>query len=156
MIDGKEYSAGTLVLLTGRNLDHQDNMIRDLDSIAINAKVEILGVNSSVTEKGPDPGSMQYVLTVKKPEVAMLVGPPVHAYSAGELWFLFDRETELLVSGYASKENLGRLAGKIAVGVVPMGKGKIVYILDNTQFRMFWRGPSRMVQNAVMLLPEPD
>jgi actin-like ATPase involved in cell morphogenesis len=64
--------------------------------------------------------------------------------------------TKLLVSGYASKENLGRLAGKIAVGVVPMKEGKVVYIMDNTQFRMFWKGPSRMVQNAVMLLAEPE
>ena len=64
--------------------------------------------------------------------------------------------TKLLVSGYASKENLGRLSGKIAVGVVPQKKGKVVFMMDNTQFRMFWRGPSRMIQNAVMLLSERD
>ncbi|MFP4090970.1 MAG: hypothetical protein ACLFT3_11750 [Cyclobacteriaceae bacterium] len=29
----------------------------------------------------------------------------------------------------------------------------VVFLIDNTQYRMFWRGPSRMVQNAVMLLP---
>lgn len=59
---------------------------------------------------------------------------------------------ELLVAGYASDENLEHLAGKSFAGVLPMGKGKIVYLLDNTQYRMFWRGPSRMMQNAVMLL----
>ena len=62
--------------------------------------------------------------------------------------------TKLLVSGYASSENLGKLSGKVSVGVIPMNKGKVVFLVDNTQFRMFWRGPSRMIQNAVMLLSE--
>jgi hypothetical protein len=60
---------------------------------------------------------------------------------------------ELLASGYVAKDNLEHLAGHVFAGVVPMGKGKIVLFTDNTQYRMFWRGPSRMMQNAVMLLP---
>lgn len=60
---------------------------------------------------------------------------------------------QLLASGYASESNLKHLAGKTFAGVVPMQKGKIVYLVDNTQYRMFWRGPSRMMINAVMLLP---
>ncbi len=58
----------------------------------------------------------------------------------------------LLVAGYANLENRTHLAGKIFAAVQPIGQGKIVYLLDNTQYRMFWRGPSRMMQNAVMLL----
>jgi len=58
----------------------------------------------------------------------------------------------LLASGYASQANLDRLAGNVFAGVQPIGKGKVVFLLDNTQYRMFWRGPSRMMQNAVMLL----
>jgi hypothetical protein len=34
-----------------------------------------------------------------------------------------------------------------------MGEGQVVFLVDNTQYRMFWRGPSRMMQNAVMLVP---
>jgi hypothetical protein len=34
-----------------------------------------------------------------------------------------------------------------------MGRGQVVMLLDNTQYRMFWIGPARFVQNAVMLLP---
>ncbi len=59
---------------------------------------------------------------------------------------------KLLASGYAPKENLEHLAGKTFAAVQPLGAGKIVYLLDNTQYRMFWRGPSRMMQNAVMLV----
>ena len=62
-------------------------------------------------------------------------------------------EKQLWVAGYASKENLKHLAGNVFAAVLPMGKGKLVFLLDNTQYRMFWRGPSRMMQNAVMLLP---
>ena len=61
-------------------------------------------------------------------------------------------QNELLASGYASNENLNHLSGNAFAAVKKMGKGKIVFFLDNTQYRMFWRGPSRMMQNAVMIL----
>lgn len=59
----------------------------------------------------------------------------------------------LLVAGYASKENLNYLAGTSFAGVQKFGEGKLVYLVDNPHYRMFWRGASRMMQNAVMLLP---
>ncbi len=58
----------------------------------------------------------------------------------------------ILASGYAASDNLKRMAGNAFAGVQPMGQGKVVLLLDNTQYRMFWRGPSRMMQNAVMLV----
>ncbi len=58
-----------------------------------------------------------------------------------------------LVSGYASQENLQQMAGKSFAGTVEMGEGQVVFLVDNTQYRMFWRSPSRMMQNAVMLVP---
>ncbi|MBO6587006.1 MAG: hypothetical protein JJ953_12935 [Gracilimonas sp.] len=60
---------------------------------------------------------------------------------------------EVLASGYASEENKEKAAGKAFAAVENMGSGKVVFLLDNTQYRMFWVGPTRMVQNAVMLLP---
>ena len=60
---------------------------------------------------------------------------------------------QLLAAGYASAENLNALAGKTVAAVMPVERGKIVYLVDNPVFRMFWMGPSRMLQNAVMLLP---
>ncbi|MDZ7805782.1 MAG: hypothetical protein U5K71_01535 [Gracilimonas sp.] len=62
-------------------------------------------------------------------------------------------EGEVLASGYASDENKENAKGKAFAAVQNMGSGKVVFLLDNTQYRMFWVGPSRMVQNAVMLLP---
>ncbi len=60
---------------------------------------------------------------------------------------------EVLASGYASEENKEKAAGKAFAAVQNMGRGQVVFLLDNTQYRMFWVGPARMVQNAVMLLP---
>ena len=60
---------------------------------------------------------------------------------------------ELLTAGYASTANLERLAGKTFAGVQRIGEGKVVYLLDNPHYRMFWRGTSRMMQNAAFLLP---
>ncbi|MEZ4986419.1 MAG: M14 family zinc carboxypeptidase [Saprospiraceae bacterium] len=60
---------------------------------------------------------------------------------------------DLLIAGYASRENVEMLAGKTFAGVQPVGDGQIVYLVDNPHFRMFWRGHSRMLQNAAMLLP---
>lgn len=66
----------------------------------------------------------------------------------------YHRDAEkLAVAGYASQENLEHLAGTSFAGVVTMGQGKVVFLLDNPHYRMFWRGPSRMMQNAVMILP---
>ncbi|WP_020567290.1 M14 family zinc carboxypeptidase [Neolewinella persica] len=61
--------------------------------------------------------------------------------------------TKLLASGYASQPNLDSLAGKTWAGIRNVGRGKIVYFMDNPHYRMFWRGPSRMMQNAVMVVP---
>ena len=60
---------------------------------------------------------------------------------------------KLLAAGYASQENLESLAGNTFAAVKPLGSGNVVVLLDNTQYRMFWRGPSRMMINAVMLMP---
>lgn len=64
-----------------------------------------------------------------------------------------DNSSDLLASGYASQENLEKAAGNVFAGVVSMGSGQVVLLSDNTQYRMFWRGPERLMINAVMLVP---
>ena len=61
--------------------------------------------------------------------------------------------SQLLASGYASQENIGKAAGNVFAGVASMGSGKVVLLTDNTQYRMFWRGPERLMINALMLVP---
>ena len=65
----------------------------------------------------------------------------------------YDRDAaELLASGFASAENQEKLAGKTFASVQQIGSGKVILLLDKTQYRMFWLGPTRMLVNAVMLM----
>lgn len=312
------FSPGSLIILKGRNLSHSDVIDEDMNAIATDAKVKIVGLNSGRMMSGNDLASRKSNV-LKQPRVALMVESPFSTYTCGQLYFLFDQETELPVervrtsilkqtsfpklgsrygyadlndydvlilpgggnnlsklfgeeeqkqlkawiqnggtvvatesatdfftkgkskitdvqlssvpkdsshaakylkyseretyrglkrtpgtalnghldvshplafglkdkvysltfrnngikpspslqtvghydmdvsklraSGYISKKNLNLLKGNAFAAVQPLGQGKIVYLTDNTQYRMFWRGPSRMMQNAVMLIP---
>lgn len=66
----------------------------------------------------------------------------------------YDKDPDrLLVAGYARRAHLERLAGMAFAGVESIGRGQVVLLADNTQYRMFWIGPSRLMQNAVLLMP---
>ncbi len=64
-----------------------------------------------------------------------------------------DRSDNMFVAGYLPEMNAKNLSGKSGAGVARIGRGKIVYLIDNTHYRMFWRGPSRMMKNAILLMP---
>lgn len=311
---GTTYSRGSLIVLIGRNYSKKDSIEDDMERIAKEASVEIIGFDTGRMDEGIDLASRDSQ-PVDKPKVALMVDSPFSSYTAGQIWFLFDRWTEfgisrirtdalggldiseydvlvmpgswggiggaidstaqaklkswvqaggtlvategtaaffskdqsgftsvelvkeeevdedeadsisgidpeaytryearedssglkripgsafqgmidnshplafglndqlyslkfsdealvpstdwqtvgyyskdpesLLVSGYASQENLDKISGHAFAGVVEMGSGKVVFLLDNTQYRMFWVGPARLMQNAVMLL----
>ena len=59
----------------------------------------------------------------------------------------------LVAAGYVPAAAADNLAGNTWAGVRTLGEGKIVYLIDNPHYRMFWRGPSRLMQNAVMIVP---
>ncbi len=67
-------------------------------------------------------------------------------------WYAANPE-EVLISGYASGENTRRIAGHAFAAVQTSGSGRVVLLVDNTQYRLFWVGPARLVQNAVMIMP---
>ena len=313
----KTFSAGSLIVLLGRNLYHKDRIDLEIKEIAQNSGVEIIGFNTGRVTTGMDLANGRNV-PINQPKVALLVEPPFNLYTAGQIYFLFDWQTglpidrikattlqqsstpkfgsnlrgvdlkdydvlilpdggsglaklfekealnqiknwvneggtliategavsfftnelsdftdislkkypkdsslmaqflpygqrtayegkkripgtalnaridithplgfglkeelytlkfgtdalipnialetvgsynklnKLNVSGYASTENLSHLAETTFAGVETLGSGKIVYLIDNTQYRMFWMGPSRMMQNAVMQIP---
>ena len=54
-----------------------------------------------------------------------------------------------LLSGYISEENLSLLKGSVPFKVVRKGKGKIILITDNTNFRAFWYGTNRILMNSI-------
>ncbi len=53
------------------------------------------------------------------------------------------------LSGYISDENEARLAGTPSVMADRLGGGSVVLLIDNPNFRGFWRGTTRLFLNAV-------
>lgn len=309
----RAFSAGTLIVLMGRNQERVATVAQDMQRIAEEAGVEIVGMGTGRMASGIDLASRDS-RPIKRPKAALMVDSPFSSYTAGQLWYLFDKETELgvtrlrtdaldniklsdydvlilpgggnlssvldsaqverlktwireggtlvatensalfltkdrsgltnvertdaqkpkkkdeettepdpsvytayaaredssgleripgsalrarldathplafglrdhlyslkfitdalepsddlqtvgyydqdpntlLAAGYASQENLRKLSGKAFAAVQSMGQGKVVFLVDNTQYRMFWIGPARLMQNAVMLMP---
>ncbi|PQB03915.1 M14 family metallopeptidase [Aureitalea marina] len=54
-----------------------------------------------------------------------------------------------LLSGYISEENLDQLSGTVPFKTRGMGRGKVVYFTDNTNFRAFWYGTNKLLMNAI-------
>ncbi len=57
---------------------------------------------------------------------------------------------EPLLSGYVSAENLARLSETASVIVERNGKGTVVLMADNLNFRGYWYGTNRVFMNAIM------
>ena len=54
-----------------------------------------------------------------------------------------------LLSGYISEENLSLLKDSAPFKIIRKGKGKIILITDNTNFRAFWYGTNRILLNSI-------
>ena len=54
-----------------------------------------------------------------------------------------------LMSGYISEENISLLKNSVPFKVIKSGKGKILLMTDNTNFRAFWFGTNRILLNML-------
>ncbi len=54
-----------------------------------------------------------------------------------------------LLSGFASEDNQRRVAGMAAVVALPVGRGAVVAMTDDPNYRGFWYGGNRLFFNAV-------
>ena len=62
--------------------------------------------------------------------------------------FIYNQK-EPLMAGYCSDENVERFKGAASVVVYPVGRGRIILISDNPNFRGFWYGSRRIMNNAI-------
>ena len=56
-----------------------------------------------------------------------------------------------LLSGYISNKNLELMKNAVPLQIFNYGKGKIIALTDNTNFRAFWYGTNRILTNAIFL-----
>ena len=61
----------------------------------------------------------------------------------------------LVVSGFTWPDNTARLLkGTTWAAVENQGSGRVVLFLSDPLFRAFWRGPARMLTNAILIGPQ--
>jgi hypothetical protein len=87
--DGKKFDRGTILLPVAgqdRNPDQIEYLIQE---IIAQDGIDVYAFNTGLDFTGSSLGSGSF-LTLKKPEVAMIVGDGVSATSAGEIWHLLD------------------------------------------------------------------
>ena len=54
-----------------------------------------------------------------------------------------------LLSGYISNKNLSDLKNTSMCKIGNIGRGKVIYFTDNTNFRAFWYGTNKLLMNAI-------
>lgn len=54
-----------------------------------------------------------------------------------------------LLSGYISNKNLSLLQETVPFKTSRLGRGRVIYFTDNTNFRAFWYGTNKLLANAV-------
>ncbi|RDK86924.1 M14 family zinc carboxypeptidase [Marinirhabdus gelatinilytica] len=54
-----------------------------------------------------------------------------------------------LLAGYISKPNLEELKNTVPFKTERLGRGRVVYFTDNTNFRAFWYGTNKLLMNAI-------
>ena len=115
---GKQYEAGTLIVLKTSNGDH---WAADTKAICDAANIEAIPVGSGWAEKGADFGSPDVKIISHAPKVAMLTGEYVSALAAGEVWSFFEQQLNYPITqlNYA---NFNRIdIAKYDVIIVPEG-----------------------------------
>ena len=58
-----------------------------------------------------------------------------------------------LLTGYISKPNYDKVKNTSVVGVVPMGRGRVIGFTENLSFRAFWLGTNKLFTNAIFYGP---
>jgi len=54
-----------------------------------------------------------------------------------------------LLSGYISSKNISLLKNTVPFKTDRLGRGRVIYFTDNTNFRAFWYGTNKLLMNAI-------
>jgi hypothetical protein len=90
-VRGRQLPPGSLVIFRDGN---PAGLGAILAQVASETAVEVIGVDSGLTEAGPDLGSL-HVRPLLDTRIALVAGDPVSPPSLGAAWFLLDRVYEV-------------------------------------------------------------
>lgn len=85
----KDFSYGSIVIPVALQSISADSLYRLVDAIGKQTNIILTSVSTGFSVGGIDLGSAN-IRTVKKPEVAILIGEGIAANEAGETWFLLN------------------------------------------------------------------
>ena len=115
-LEGRDLTSGTVVVRVGQNDDSVHAAVRE---VASRFRLDLLAVDTGLSEEGfPALGSAD-VIPIKSPEIAILAGQPVHAYSFGWAWYTLDRQYEIPVTVRRVRSLAARPLDRFNVLLVP-------------------------------------
>ncbi|MBN1301629.1 MAG: hypothetical protein JW995_10480 [Melioribacteraceae bacterium] len=93
-VEGNSYDRGTLLIRNTENPSLDKNILK---KIAADNVIQITGVNTALSQSGPDLGADQFPLLVQ-PRIAVLTGTSISLYNYGTIMHLLDDELRIRVT----------------------------------------------------------
>jgi len=119
-VNGKDYPAGTLIVLRTENERLTKGLKQKIDEIALHLNKPIIATSSGFVEKGKDFGSNVYPL-LKQPKIAVVSGNEVSSLAFGEVWFFLEHDLGLNPSVIAGRDINSLDINKINTLILPDG-----------------------------------
>ena len=93
-VEGNKYNRGTLLIRNAENTGLDEKM---LAKIAEETGVNIIGVNTALSQGGTDLGADKFPL-LYEPKIAMLAGTSISTGNFGTMWHLLDNDLKIKMS----------------------------------------------------------
>ncbi len=94
----RDFSKGTIMVSSGtQDVASKDEIFGILQTIADEDGIDVFGLSTGLTPRGPDLGSRNFAV-LRNPNVMILGGQGVSMNEAGEIWHLFDQRYHIPVS----------------------------------------------------------
>ncbi|PWS27971.1 zinc carboxypeptidase [Pedobacter yonginense] len=119
-VNGKDYPAGTLIILRVENEKSMKDVRNKIVSIATALNKPIQAVTSGFVEKGKDFGSNVYPLLMQ-PKIAIVSGSEVSSLAFGEVWFYLEHDLNLTPSIINTRDINNLDFNKINTLILPDG-----------------------------------
>ncbi|GAA4204091.1 M14 family metallopeptidase [Pedobacter jeongneungensis] len=119
-VSGKDYPAGTLIVLRAENERSVKGVKDKVTFIAKMLDKPVQAVSSGFVEKGKDFGSNVYPL-LKQPKIAIVSGMEVSSLAFGEAWFYLEHDLNLSPSIINAKDINNLDINKINTLILPDG-----------------------------------
>ncbi|MFQ6673243.1 MAG: M14 family metallopeptidase [Fidelibacterota bacterium] len=93
-VNGRKFPRGSFLIRLKANPDLEE---ADLEAVAVETGVTMVGVNTSLATTGSDLGGRDFI-RLEPPRIALVGGNPVSTYSFGAIWHLLDSRINTRIS----------------------------------------------------------